>query len=101
MLFQLRSLSIQPNVINIHLARSARYRGIASGTKTNSVSIDIGQNYALLGKGFQRDFPLRPVLRKDWDTILNSSRSLKIFSPPIHSAGLLSNQHARAFYPAP
>jgi len=26
--------------------------------------------------------------------------NLKIFSPPIHSAGFLSNQHAWAFYPA-
>jgi len=33
------------------------------------------------------------------NAILNAGRSLKIFSPPIHSAGFLINQLERALYP--
>jgi len=43
---------------------------------------------------------LRSAIRDSYLAVYSMHCNLKIFSPPIHSAGFLSNQHERAFYPA-
>jgi len=42
---------------------------------------------------------LHSVICDSYLAVYSMHRNLKIFSPPIHSAGFLSNQHVRAFYP--
>ena len=42
---------IQPYIVKIHLARTARYRHVASGPQANSHHVNVGQIDALIGKG--------------------------------------------------
>jgi len=45
------SRPVEPDVVNIHFARTAGHRHVASSTKANGNTVNIGQNNVLIGKG--------------------------------------------------
>ena len=55
-----RLWSVQPDIIEVHLARTAGYRYIALGTQADCDPVNIGQDYALIRKRLQWDNPLGP-----------------------------------------
>ncbi len=60
LLFSSFSRPIQPDVIEEHLARTAGDRHVTLGPQSDSDPVNVGQDYALICKGLQRDNPLGP-----------------------------------------
>ena len=54
------SQEFEPDVVEVHLACSARYRQIASGPQADYNPVNVGQIYALIGNGLKGDHPLGP-----------------------------------------